>query len=288
MGVRFAFPLLAVVAPWAPLNRAGACAALSLLSLVSFATYEQGCNSSVGSKCNAAGGTCGVGVSLSCATLAPDDSQDCNTNPPNPGGGTCCLKSFDPATAPGCIAVGGTCLFGGVVQCTGPTSTAAQDCNAHGNSGGVCCFASGAPLDASADAAESSAPIATCSSAFDCISLLASQEVPCCTNGVCLPSDPSECTDANVQIVQASQYDQSCSASTDCVSVGEGNACLPGALDCPGAAINESAYAQYQSDVAKTRAASCVTRTRPCVAKYRACCVNSSCVLGPLCGPTPP
>ncbi|MGA2448965.1 MAG: hypothetical protein ABTD50_09845 [Polyangiaceae bacterium] len=43
----------------------------------------------VGALCRAAGGTCRTPVSP--CTEAPSSDQDCETNPPNPGGFTCCL-----------------------------------------------------------------------------------------------------------------------------------------------------------------------------------------------------
>jgi hypothetical protein len=50
--------------------------------------------SSTGHECAAAGGTCVVGPGLGCALQAPSSAQDCNTNPPNPGGAVCCLASY--------------------------------------------------------------------------------------------------------------------------------------------------------------------------------------------------
>ncbi len=55
--------------------------------------------------------------------------------------------------------------------------------------------------------------------------------------------------DANAQVVQASDYDQSCATDTDCVSVTEGNICHPSVSQCPNTAISQSAFAQYQADV---------------------------------------
>ncbi len=63
------------------------------------------------------------------------------------------------------------------------------------------------------------------------------------------------CSDANVQEILASNYDQSCKTDTDCVAVSEGNACYPCTLACQTAAINVNALPQYRADVAKTTGA---------------------------------
>jgi hypothetical protein len=45
------------------------------------------------SACASAGGTCILGSGgLDCAKQASTSAQDCNSNPPNPGGGICCLE----------------------------------------------------------------------------------------------------------------------------------------------------------------------------------------------------
>jgi hypothetical protein len=89
----------------------------------------------------------------------------------------------------------------------------------------------------------------------------------------------AECTDANTQTIQASNYDQSCSADSDCVAVGEGNACFECALVCANAAINVAAHAQYLADVAKTFAGSkigggCAVN---CPANFGGCCRAGTC-----------
>jgi hypothetical protein len=60
------------------------------------------------------------------------------------------------------------------------------------------------------------------------------------------------CTDANVETISASDYDQSCNVDSDCVAVGEGNACFPCTIICKGAPISRGALPAYQSDVSKT------------------------------------
>ncbi len=88
----------------------------------------------------------------------------------------------------------------------------------------------------------------------------------------------AECTDANTQTIQASNYEQSCSTDSDCVAVGEGNACFPCALVCPNAAINVAAHAQYLADVAKTFAGSnSGTCVLSCPANFGGCCRAGKC-----------
>jgi hypothetical protein len=86
------------------------------------------------------------------------------------------------------------------------------------------------------------------------------------------------CTDANVQLIQASNYDQSCKADSDCIAVGEGNACDSCAIDCTNAAINKSAETQYKEDVAKMPAG--VAQTGPvcsCPVEFDPCCRGGTC-----------
>src|SRR5580700_4897236 len=132
-------------------------------------------------------------------------------------------------------------------------------------------------------------PVA-CASRFDCSSLSplfnpSSDQnlVPCCMDNVCrLETFDGDCTDASAQIIQASNYDQSCTTDTDCVWVAEGNFCYPGATNCPNATISKSANAQYQADVAKTRAASCYA-PGSCGGNFGPCCVNGMCQVGIHC-----
>ncbi len=64
------------------------------------------------------------------------------------------------------------------------------------------------------------------------------------------------CTDANVQLIEPSNYDQSCSVDSDCVAVAAGNACFPCLVECRvGGAINQNALPSYESDISKTTGA---------------------------------
>lgn len=66
----------------------------------------------------------------------------------------------------------------------------------------------------------------------------------CCLSGLC-PAAP----------VQATNYDQTCTVDSDCVSVAEGNPCMPCGFGCPsGATINVGALTKYRSDIANTPA----------------------------------
>jgi hypothetical protein len=157
------------------------------------------------------------------------------------------------------------------------------------------------PTDASSSAAyeggsavdvitqtEASLDVATsCAGAQDCMALsLVSNSVYCCMDNACVADQPGYCTDANVQLIQASSYDQSCKTDADCVAVSEGNACdlLP---FCPNATISRAALAQYQSDLAKTRLASCSSPWLASCTPYIFCCQDGACLWGSQCLPAP-
>jgi hypothetical protein len=82
----------------------------------------------------------------------------------------------------------------------------------------------------------------------------------CCFLETCLVGTSTSavgCADPQVQQISAANYDQTCDADTDCVAVAEGDFCVPGAGNCPNAAINKGALGRYQSDIANTNAAFC-------------------------------
>lgn len=88
-------------------------------------------------------------------------------------------------------------------------------------------------------------------------------------------SRPNACIDASIKLIQASDYDQSCTVDSDCRYIAEGNACTPCAFDCSfAAAINVSALAQYNSDVANTPAVSPEFNGRDCVSGCPSCSVH--------------
>jgi hypothetical protein len=94
---------------------------------------------------------------------------------------------------------------------------------------------------------------------------------------------PSSCTDANIQLIQASNYDQSCTTASDCIAVGEGNACYPCVIACRTAAISASAKGKYLSDVAKTPAADQDGVFCGCPESFNLCCRGGTCHADSLC-----
>jgi hypothetical protein len=99
----------------------------------------------------------------------------------------------------------------------------------------------------------------------------------CCLDVICAP-------DAQYDIPpQGSSYDQSCTADSDCVAVGFGNACLVCEIGCvANAAISKSAEAQYRSDVAKTPANG-VDCGCPEELPGGPCCIGGMCQFGSRC-----
>lgn len=55
--------------------------------------------------------------------------------------------------------------------------------------------------------------------------------------------------DAASCMIEASNYDQSCTVDSDCATVSSGDYCLPGCF-CGGSTINVGALSQWQADVA--------------------------------------
>src|SRR5271155_3547421 len=85
-----------------PLTRLAPRRPLAWRALV-FALPLMACNGSGGgSACASAGGTCLLGSGIvMCAKQAASSAQDCNTSPPNPGGGFCCLEFQEAGAALG-------------------------------------------------------------------------------------------------------------------------------------------------------------------------------------------
>ncbi len=125
-------------------------------------------------------------------------------------------------------------------------------------------------------------PVVACASASDCFGTAVStgSTVWCCLDKACAFSSGAsivDCTDANAQIIEASNYDQSCKTDSDCVAVAEGNACDPGFRNCPTATINVGDMAKYNADVAMTNAASCGALSG-CLDEPSPCCNGGACV----------
>jgi hypothetical protein len=120
----------------------------------------------------------------------------------------------------------------------------------------------------------------------DCIDFSVGPAVSCCINRTCIYGqaaiDAVPCTDGNVQLILASNYDQSCLRESDCIAVGQGNFCNAGAGNCPSTAINKAAYSLYQADVAKTNAAICRAVTG-CGNESGPCCRRGVCQMGAEC-----
>ena len=107
-----------------------------------------------GASCASAGGFCTV---AECAQQAPTSAQDCSPNG-GFGGFYCCLRAEDAGSddsgggaddasvegdagyAPECVAAGGTCVLAPGAECATLAPNGAQDCNAPGPGGQVCCL----------------------------------------------------------------------------------------------------------------------------------------------------
>jgi len=148
-------------------------------------------------------------------------------------------------------------------------------------SGAFCCEYEPAPEGGQ----DAGAPVA-CTSVDDCQTAAPSgSTVFCCLDKVCAYSGGAPliaCGDADVQLIEASSYDQSCTMDSDCVAVPEGNFCYPGANNCPSAAINNGALARYKADIATTNAAVCGAASA-CGSFTGPCCRGGSCSLGVAC-----
>jgi hypothetical protein len=98
----------------------------------------------IGSACQAAGGSCTGTGGVACSERAATSAQDCETNPPNPAGSFCCLDADSGSSSLGtaCKAAGGTCTGTGGVTCADRATTAAQDCetNPPNPAGTFCCL----------------------------------------------------------------------------------------------------------------------------------------------------
>jgi hypothetical protein len=120
----------------------------------------------------------------------------------------------------------------------------------------------------------------------DCTSFPAGPAVACCIHGACLYGEATQaetCADAAAQNIMASSYDQSCQKDSDCIAIEEGNFCDPGRNDgCTNAAINKSALARYQADLAKTQAGVCYGLSG-CGAEFGPCCQSGVCRVNAQC-----
>jgi hypothetical protein len=222
-----------------------------------------------------------------------------------------CTRGFAPALFAALLAAGacdGTvhdvpdgAADGAIGASAGPGDGAPGDASVGAADGGVLDgIADGGILDGAVDvgARDGGAdgpPIFACTTGMDCFQALydlvpppgmSAPEIACCVHDVCIAGqgavDALDCSDANVQRIQASSYDQSCDAGTDCTAVFEGDLC-GGPSDCSyNAAINTGALVQYQADVARTNAGRCIS-VSSCGFSGVPCCQNGSCVLAGSC-----
>ena len=96
----------------------------------------------------------------------------------------------------------------------------------------------------------------------------------CCLDVNCSSNDSQV-------LVQASDYDTSCTVDSDCVAVeGFGDVCI--LCDCPRATINKASEPQYNADLGKVpppHGPACFCTTPP----LGPCCVGGVCQVGGLC-----
>lgn len=143
--------------------------------------------------------------------------------------------------------------------------------------GGAAAGEGGASLT---DAADES--VVACQGPQDCrLHFTSVAAVWCCVDRRCVfgqsAEDAVHCTDASPQVIQASNYDQTCQTDSDCIAVAEGEFCQPRAY-CPSATISKSASAQYWADVGKTNAALCDYIISGCLGGIGTpCCRSGKC-----------
>jgi hypothetical protein len=86
--------------------------------------------------------------------------------------------------------------------------------------------------------------------------------------------------------ISTSDYDQSCSASSDCVLEPSGDFCQANqCTNCIGGAINVKVQAQYEADLASKISAPALC---PCPSPRSAVCTQGRCAIGSVISPPPP
>jgi hypothetical protein len=83
--------------------------------------------------------------------------------------------------------------------------------------------------------------------------------------------------DARPPPILATNYDQTCTADSDCIAEGFGDPCE--CLSCVNAAINQKSEPQYRADRARTPNVICFCAFGPAAA----CCVHGMCQLAYQC-----
>ena len=186
----------------------------------------------------------------------------------------------------------------GALACVAAVLAAAVGCSTSSGAGGAdaaapeaAAVSDGAPVEAGDD--ESGAPSCAtaggqCEQGAVCEEFLPANcgagGARCCLHVLCA-------ADAQVQLIQASDYDQSCTVDSDCVEVYVGNACSC-ELGCRTTIgpINKAAQPQYTTDVANAPHVVCSCPPTPPPledAAPVACCVGGQCqtVTGQCSGP---
>lgn len=78
-------------------------------------------------------------------------------------------------------------------------------------------------------------------------------------------------------MIQASNYDQSCTVDSDCLSVWSGTSCAPGVCECPNSVIGVSARGQYLADTSAIVPDSKMLSLCNCAAVPPPCCRQGTC-----------
>jgi hypothetical protein len=199
------------------------------------------------------------------------------------GKGDCCSSAvaINGSCSPPGLTCSTTCLDGwrGEVYCSGGTWLEGHRLFPCGTDAGVQPGEAGVPGSIFCQSAGGQCVIGGSS----CTTRTASLE---CMSGpnpggaFCCMDPPAACTDANVQIIQASNYDQTCKTDADCMAVGEGNACYACVIECTSATINVNAHSRYLADVAKTPAGRYAGSTGchcPEPGGFGPCCIAGAC-----------
>ncbi len=80
-------------------------------------------------------------------------------------------------------------------------------------------------------------------------------------------------------MISASNYDQSCTADSDCTLVSQGNYCDGKSCQCLNGAVNAGAVPRYAADIGKTPVGSgaVVALVCPCIPPIGPCCRSGAC-----------
>jgi hypothetical protein len=93
--------------------------------------------------------------------------------------------------------------------------------------------------------------------------------------------------DGGAWLIQASDYDRSCTTDADCVPIGEGDACAPCTIACTTAVISKAAKPRYIADLGGLFEASQSARCH-CPFSSVPCCREGQCHADQACSATKP